>query len=61
MTTLSSYVLSRVFKAARDLVWRAFRKDDQIKEWLGPQGFTLPLSRMDLTVGGTFAAQLAQA
>ncbi|MFM2034869.1 MAG: hypothetical protein RL459_134 [Pseudomonadota bacterium] len=54
MTTPSSFVLTRVFKAPCDLVWRAFTNEDQIKGWLSPQGFTLPHSRMDLNVGGTF-------
>lgn len=50
----NSFVLSRVLDAPRALVWRAFTEPDRLKEWWGPKGFTVLVSKMDLRVGGTY-------
>lgn len=34
--------ISRIFDAPRDLVYRAFVEPDQLAEWFGPVGFTVP-------------------
>ena len=53
-TTGGDFVLSRVFDAPRDLVWKAFTEPQRMKEWWGPKGFTVIASKMDLRVGGGY-------
>jgi len=50
----SEFVISRVLNAPRDLVWRAFTEPDRMKEWWGPKGFTVHVSKMDLRAGGIY-------
>lgn len=44
MTTEPSYELSisRVFHAPRELVYQAFTDPDQLAQWFGPVGFSVP-------------------
>jgi uncharacterized protein YndB with AHSA1/START domain len=48
------FVISRVFDAPRDLVWKAFTDPERMKHWWGPKGFTVIASKMDLRPGGTY-------
>jgi uncharacterized protein YndB with AHSA1/START domain len=50
----SDFVLSRVFDAPRDLVWKCFTDPEHMKRWWGPKGVTVVESKMDLRVGGTY-------
>jgi uncharacterized protein YndB with AHSA1/START domain len=45
-------VLSRVFDAPRELVFRAWTEKGRISEWFGPKGFTCKTHEMDVKVGG---------
>jgi uncharacterized protein YndB with AHSA1/START domain len=47
-------VISRVFDAPRELVYRAFVDPDQLAEWFGPEGFSIPRESVDIEarVGG---------
>lgn len=45
-------VIDRTFDAPRDLVWKAWTEPDQIKQWLAPRGFTIPMAEGDLRNGG---------
>jgi len=45
--------ITRIFDAARELVWKAWTEPERVKRWWGPQGFTAPFCRIDLRVGGT--------
>jgi uncharacterized protein YndB with AHSA1/START domain len=57
MTTAVSskdFVISRVFDAPRDLVWKAFTEPEHMRQWWGPKGFKVIASKMDLRVGGTY-------
>jgi uncharacterized protein YndB with AHSA1/START domain len=47
-------VITRVFDAPRELVWKAWTDPENFKRWWGPKGFTAPVSRMDLRVGGRY-------
>src|SRR5215467_7742681 len=47
-------VLTRVFDAARHLVWDAFTKPELLKRWFGPRGWALVVCEVDLRVGGGF-------
>ncbi len=51
-TTDLEIVLSRVFEAPRELLWRAFTDSGQIVNWWGPRGFTTRTKRMDVKAGG---------
>lgn len=48
------FVISRVFDAPRDLVWKCFTDPEAMKQWWGPKGFTVLHSKMNLRVGGTY-------
>ena len=52
--TSKEFVISRVFDAPRDLLWKCFTDPERMKHWWGPKGFTVIASKMDLRVGGTY-------
>lgn len=45
-------VVTRVFDAPVEQVWKAWSESDQVMRWWGPTGFTSPLAKMDFRVGG---------
>ena len=47
-------VISRVFDAPRELVWKAWTYSNYVMQWWGPKGFTAPVCKMDFRVGGKF-------
>ena len=47
-------VITRIFDAPRALVWKAWTDPAYVTRWWGPKGFTSPLCRIDLRVGGRF-------
>jgi uncharacterized protein YndB with AHSA1/START domain len=47
-------VLSRVFDAPRERVWRAWTDPEQVVKWWGPRGFTTTIHEMDVRVGGVW-------
>ena len=46
--------ITRVFDASRKLVWKAWTDPEMFKKWWGPKGFTAPVSKIDLRVGGRY-------
>ena len=48
------FVVSRVFDAPRDLVWKCFTDPERMKQWWGPKGFKVLAAKMDLRPGGTY-------
>jgi uncharacterized protein YndB with AHSA1/START domain len=48
------FVISRVFDAPRELVWKAMTEPERMKEWWGPKGFTVLAAKMDLRPGGSY-------
>jgi uncharacterized protein YndB with AHSA1/START domain len=54
----SDFIITRVFDAPRDLVWRCFAEPERMKEWFGPKGSTIVASTMDFRVGGTYHGAL---
>ena len=47
--------MSRTFDAPRRLVWDAYTKPELVKRWLlGPPGWSMPVCRIDLRVGGSY-------
>ena len=53
-TKSPDFVISRVFDAPRDLVWKAFTDPESMRQWWGPKGFTVIASKMDFRVGGFY-------
>jgi uncharacterized protein YndB with AHSA1/START domain len=50
----SEFVISRVFDAPRELVWKCFTDVEHMKQWWGPKGAVVTQAKMDLRSGGTF-------
>ncbi|MGI8667175.1 MAG: SRPBCC family protein [Jatrophihabitans sp.] len=53
-TTRSELVITRLFNAPRELVYQAFIDPDQVTQWFGPIGFSVPRDTVDIDarVGG---------
>jgi len=45
-------VITRVFDAPRELVFKAWTDPVHLARWWGPKGFTNPICEVDLRVGG---------
>ena len=54
MTTAQQkdFAITRIFDAPVDLVWQAWTVSDHVMKWWGPIGFTCPVAKMDVRVGG---------
>ncbi|HKQ78766.1 MAG TPA: SRPBCC domain-containing protein [Blastocatellia bacterium] len=48
------FVISRVFDAPRDLVFKAWTEKERLTHWWGPKGFTMRSCKLDLRPGGVF-------
>jgi uncharacterized protein YndB with AHSA1/START domain len=46
-------VVTRVFDAPKEQVWKAWSESELVKQWWGPTGFTCPLANMDFREGET--------
>jgi len=53
-TKSDEFVISRVLDAPRELVWKCFTDPEHMKQWWGPKGFVVKVSKMDLRPGGTY-------
>ena len=51
-------VITRVFDAPRDIVWKAWTDPERIKQWLAPRGFTIPFAEGSLSVGGAWRSSM---
>jgi uncharacterized protein YndB with AHSA1/START domain len=47
-------VITRVFDAPRELVFKAWTEPERLVRWWGPKGFTTPLCKIDLRPGGVW-------
>jgi len=47
-------VITRVFDAPRELVFKAWTEPKRLMRWWGPKGFTSPVCKIDLRPGGVF-------
>jgi uncharacterized protein YndB with AHSA1/START domain len=47
-------VVTRVFDAPCELVWKAWTDPKYVMQWWGPKGFTSPVCKMDFRVGGKY-------
>lgn len=48
------FVISKTFDAPRDRVWKAWTRRDQLMQWFGPKGFTMPAAKLEFRPGGSF-------
>ena len=44
--------ITRIFKAPRDLVWKAWTDQEQLAKWWGPDMFTTPVCESDVRPAG---------
>ena len=49
-------VITRIFHAPREHVWKAWTDPEHFMLWWGPKGFTSPACKIDLRVGGKYLA-----
>lgn len=47
-------IITRIFDAPRELVWKAWTEPALVMRWWGPTDFTSPFSTIDLRVGGKY-------
>lgn len=47
-------VITRVFDAPRELVWKAWTDPEHASRWWGPKGYTAPVCKIDFRVGGKY-------
>jgi len=47
-------IITRVFDAPRERVWKAWTDSEMLKRWWGPKGFSSPVAKFDLKVGGKY-------
>ena len=50
----ASHIVSRVFNAPRELVWKANTEGERMGQWLAPKGFTALVKSMDFRIGGVY-------
>lgn len=53
MTEKKDLVISRVFDAPVEQVWKAWSDSNDVMKWWGPTGFSCPLAKIDFREGGT--------
>jgi len=51
---MKPFVISRVFDAPRERVWKAWTDAAELKQWWGPRGFKVKSCKVDLRPGGMF-------
>ena len=49
---MNEVVVTRVFDAPREMVFRAFTEAGQMQQWFAPKGFTTPFCEVDARPGG---------
>src|ERR1051325_8099968 len=54
VSEIERMVVTRVFDAPLELVWKAWTDPKYVMQWWGPKGFTTPVCKMDFRVGGKF-------
>jgi uncharacterized protein YndB with AHSA1/START domain len=47
-------LITRVFDAPRESVWKAWTECEHLMRWWGPKGFTTPLCKIDFRPGSVF-------
>ncbi len=58
--TATDFVITRLFQAPRERVWKAWTTPDMLARWFGPKGVVTTVLRHELRPGGLFHARLDQ-
>ena len=48
------FVITRVFDAPRELVWKVWTDPKRMAQWWGPRSFTNPVCELDVRPGGAY-------
>ena len=59
--TVGTLQITRVIAADPETVFDAWTQPEHIKQWSAPEGMDVPISEVDLTVGGRFHLQMRNA
>lgn len=51
---INELVITRIFDAPCELVWKAWTEPESMKRWWGPKNFTAPVIKIDLRIGGKY-------
>lgn len=51
-------IITRVFDAPQEMVWKAWTEPERFMLWWGPKGFTSPVAKIDLRVGGSYLSSM---
>jgi uncharacterized protein YndB with AHSA1/START domain len=54
MVNQNKLVVTRIFNAPRELVWKAWTDPVHMMRWWGPKNFTAPVIKINLKVGGKY-------
>lgn len=49
----NSVIIQRTLAAPPELVWQMWTEPEHFASWYGPMGATIPVAKMDVTIGGT--------
>ncbi len=49
-----AFVITRVFDAPRDLVWKAWAEPERLQQWWGPKGCKIRIAALEFRPGGLF-------
>src|SRR3989339_394128 len=52
--TDSALVITRIFDAPRETVFKAFSEPERMMRWWGPKDFTCPVCQIDFHIGGVY-------
>lgn len=50
----SELILTRIFDAPKELVFKCFTEEEHLKKWWTPKGFKATHSKMDFKIGGIY-------
>jgi len=51
---IEDLTITHIFDAPREDVWKAWTRPEHFIRWWGPKGFSLPVCKIDLRVGGEY-------
>jgi uncharacterized protein YndB with AHSA1/START domain len=54
ITNNTVFNISDIFEAPRDVIWKAWTDNEQLKQWFGPKGCPIFHSKLELKKGGTY-------
>jgi len=51
-------IITRIFDAPRELVWKVWTEQKYVMRWWGPMGYTTPVANIDLRVGRKYLSAM---